>query len=280
MLDELPEDWPNRAASQSITLGPIDWHVQQLGTGPDILFLHGAGSSTHSWAGVMHILQKALRCTAMDLPGHGFTAGALNFQLSLRGMTEELVKLVEALEIKPDLIVGHSAGAAIGICLSERMSNPPVVAINGAFESFEGWAGVLFPLMAKSMVAVPLVRDFFTVPLAQSANIDRLIETTGSDLDAENMGHYRKLLWRRKHIIGTLGMMSQWNLPRDLPRGPDIKTRVHFIQARNDGTVDMTATAGFRDSVPNAETTVFETGGHLIHEVQAEDIAEIIREEI
>ena len=280
MTTSFPADWPNADLSQFVKSGTINWHIQDIGSGPTILFLHGAGASTHSWALLIEMAKSDYRCIALDLPGHGFTEGALGFQLGLAGASTEIRRLLARLQIAPDLIIGHSAGAAIAINLSADMDHYPVIAINGAFQSFEGWAGVVFPMMAKSMVALPWVRDFFTVPMAQSADIDRLLDSTGTKLAPAALNRYRVLLKRREHITGTLGMMSQWNLPRDLKRPSDIKAQIHFVQAIDDGTVACKATEKFRRSISNSETTEFPNGGHLIHEVFPERIMQIINQTI
>ncbi|MEM0977387.1 MAG: alpha/beta fold hydrolase BchO [Pseudomonadota bacterium] len=276
MIDHIPPDWPNREISRMISSGTIDWHIQSCGTGPDILFLHGAGASTHSWGETLRLLEDRFTCHAVDLPGHGFTTGAQSFQLSLSGMVRELTSLIEKIGISPELLVGHSAGAAVAVSYAEHNSHLPIVAINGAFEAFEGWAGVMFPMIAQSMVAVPLVRDFFTIPLAQSSDIERLINSTGSLLNAEGIGRYRYLLKRREHITGTLGMMARWNLSVDMPRGPMIQSHITFVQAQDDGTVPFNSTKTFRQSVPNADEIVFERGGHLIHELFPDRISTIV----
>ena len=278
MLDQIPADWPNRDTSEFVTSGTITWHLQSAGDGPVILFLHGAGASTHSWGPLMDELSDQFRCVAVDLPGHGFTSGALNFQLGLAGGAEALHTLLQTKDLTPSLIVGHSAGAAIAVTLAAKRGDLPIVAINGAFEAFEGWAGVVFPMIAKSMVGFPLVRDFFTVPLAQSADIEKLIGSTGTQLDEDGLARYRFLLKRRDHITGTLGMMSQWNLARDMPRGESVCSFIHFVQAMDDGTIAYKDTAPFRRGVIASEETVFDNGGHLIHEVSPKLIAPIIRD--
>ncbi|MEO0342618.1 MAG: alpha/beta fold hydrolase BchO [Pseudomonadota bacterium] len=277
-MNEIPDDWPNRPYSRHVTLGTITWHIQTMGNGPVLLFLHGAGASAHSWAPLIEGLTPDYTCIAIDLPGHGFTSGARSFQLGLRGITDEVEHLLVDQGIAPEMLIGHSAGAAVAVTLADRIGKPPIIAINGAFQSFEGLAGVLFPLIAKSMVAVPFVRDFFTVPLAQSANIKTLIDGTGTVLPPEKLKHYRTLLRRRSHITGTLGMMAQWNLSRDMPKAMQITAPTHFIQAADDRTVEMEDTAAFRQRVIDAKETVFKVGGHLIHEMQPDLILPIIKD--
>ena len=67
-----PQDlagWPHAEHSRLIHVKPHRWHVQIMGQGPDLLFLHGAGGATHSWRDVLPLLAPHYRCIAVDLPG-------------------------------------------------------------------------------------------------------------------------------------------------------------------------------------------------------------------
>ena len=42
--------WPRAATSQFVRAAELDFHVQVSGSGDDVLMLHGAGASSHSFA--------------------------------------------------------------------------------------------------------------------------------------------------------------------------------------------------------------------------------------
>ena len=44
--------WPRAETSRFVTVGDIDFHVQVSGVGEDVLLLHGAGASAHSYSGL------------------------------------------------------------------------------------------------------------------------------------------------------------------------------------------------------------------------------------
>jgi len=48
--------WPNSRHSRFLRVGNVGWHIQEMGTGPDLLLLHGAGATTHSWRDQMPAL--------------------------------------------------------------------------------------------------------------------------------------------------------------------------------------------------------------------------------
>ena len=115
--DREGRDWPNRAASRFVLAGGLRWHVQVMGQGPVMLLLHGAGAATHSWRDLAPRLARDFTVVAPDLPGHGFTQTPNAAGLSLNGMARGVTSLLKALDLRPQLAVGHSAGAAIALRL-------------------------------------------------------------------------------------------------------------------------------------------------------------------
>ena len=66
--------WPLAHSSRFISLDGADYHVQVSGEGPDVLLLHGAGASSHSFAGITPLLTPHFRVISPDLPGQGFSS--------------------------------------------------------------------------------------------------------------------------------------------------------------------------------------------------------------
>ena len=69
----IPADWPNRNASRHVFCAPHLWHVQEIGSGPTLLMIHGAGGASHSWRGLVPVLADHYHLVIVDLPGQGFT---------------------------------------------------------------------------------------------------------------------------------------------------------------------------------------------------------------
>ena len=223
-------DWPHRAYSRFIETGGLRWHVQRFPVprpgAPRALLIHGTGSSTHSWRDFAPRLQPHFELLAMDLPGHAFTsmpaAGMLSSQLSLPGMARALAQLMQAEAFAPDLVLGHSAGAAIGarLCLDGAATPKLLASLNGALLPLGGWAGRLFSPAARLMAVVPGVPRLFAWRAGDAQVLQRLVDSTGSQLDARGTDLYRRLAANPGHVEGALGMMAHWDLPAladDLP---------------------------------------------------------------
>ena len=68
-------------------------------------------------------------------------------------MAAALADLTSQLGVTPEVVVGHSAGAAIlaRMCLDGRLAPTLLVALNGALKPFPGLASILFPSMARML---------------------------------------------------------------------------------------------------------------------------------
>lgn len=282
-------DWPHRAASRFVRAAGLPWHVQQMGSGPVALLIHGTGASVHSWRGLMPLLAQRYTVVAMDLPGHAFTGPAPKAMLSLPGMARAVTALVVALGLDVDRVIGHSAGAAIGarMVLDGGLAPNALVAINGAFLPLAGLSGLLFPPVARLMAATPLAPQLVARRRWNPAAVERLIAGTGSTLDAQGLALYGALLRDRSHVAGALGMMANWDLmplEADLSR---LRTPLAMIVGANDRAVPPQDAQRVRQRLPvsasgsgwgSAAFTVvrIEGAGHLVHEEQPGRVADLL----
>lgn len=266
------EDWPYRTASRFLHAGGLRWHVQVMGPGegnaPVALLLHGTGASTHSWRGLMPVLARHFTVIAPDLPGQGFSGAAPAGALSMEGMSRALGDLLQALHAEPRLIIGHSAGAAIGarMCLDGLVAPERLVAINGALLPLGGWAGQIFSPLARLMVRLPGMPRLFARRAADPVVVRRLLDATGSRLDDAGVELYARLFRRPEHVAATLGMMAAWDLHalrRDLPR---LETPLRLVIGQQDRTIRPTEARRLSRILPQARIRALPGLGHLAHE--------------
>lgn len=272
-----PSDWPLAEQSRIVAARPHRWHVQQIGHGPDLLLLHGTGASTHSWRDLMPVLAQTHRCTAVDLPGHGFTRLGTRQRSSLETVSEDLHSLLQQEACLPRVIVGHSAGVAIALRLAQRLAEtPPVIGINPALKPFEGLAGVMFPVAARMMALTPGMVDMLAWNMAQPGRIVPLLAGTGSDIPASGMNLYARLFRDKAHVQGTLLMMAQWKLDGLLADLPKMQTRCLFLTGSQDRMVPPVSAVQAAAQMPHAEVQSLDGYGHLVHEEAPALVAERI----
>lgn len=270
------KDWPLTAFSRQIQNPPHRWHVQEAGAGKTILLIHGAGGATQSFRNVLPLLAQTHHVVAPDLPGQGFTQAGAQQRYGLVAMAEDIASLCEGQGWRPDVIVGHSAGAAIALQLCLIGMRPAqVVGINAALANFQGMAGWLFPMMAKALAATPFSASVFAAT-ATPKSVRKLIDGTGSKLDDAGVGLYHRLASDKGHVDATLSMMAQWSLDNLLDQLDQIDLPVHLITGSDDLAVPPSTSKQAAARLPQAKVTVLEGLGHLAHEEDARRIASLI----
>ena len=237
------------------------------------LLIHGAGGATHSWRDALPDLARNLHVIAIDLPGQGFTQLGSRQRCGLDHMSSDIAGLCQAQGWQPDTIIGHSAGAAIALRLSEKLVSPRgqppmVIGLNAALGHFKGVAGWLFPALAKMLALNPLTAGLFVRSVAAPGRIQSLIRSTGSDLDDRGMALYERLIRDKGHVEATLLMMSQWKLDRLLADLPRISARTVLIAGTNDKAVPCETSMSAAKRMPNARYIELPGLGHLAHEEQ------------
>jgi len=94
------------------------WHRPRLSGEPMVLLLHGTGADRSSWGPLLDALPVTWGVIAPDLPGHGQTQFDRRQSLGLREMAVLSQRLLKAMGMRHvDMVVGHSAGAAVGLVM-------------------------------------------------------------------------------------------------------------------------------------------------------------------
>ncbi|MEO0398659.1 MAG: alpha/beta fold hydrolase BchO [Pseudomonadota bacterium] len=273
-------NWPYRDNSTFVRDGFFDWHVQTVGEGPSVLLLHGTAASTHSWAPLAPLLADHFRLVMIDLPGHGFTRPLKPAEISLRAVGANLASLLKRLEIAPEIAIGHSSGAAILIqmILDNGLRPNFMISLNGALRPFSGAAGVLFPLMAKSLYYNPLAALFFAESARDPQRIKRLLSGTGSKPPQETVDRYAQLLRAPGHINGALAMMAHWRLAAIERRLGEVSVPVLYAAGADDKAVPPVDAVRLASETKTAISKVLPGLGHLAHEEAPARVAALIEE--
>lgn len=272
----IPTDWPNRSASRHLFCAPHLWHVQEMGSGPTLLLIHGAGGASHSWRGLVPFLADHYHLVIVDLPGQGFTRLGARHRCGLDPMAEDLARLIRQEAWAPMAYIGHSAGAAIALRLAEIAPPRAVIGLNAALGQFEGVAGWLFPVMAKLLAAAPFVAQIFSRIAGNPAKVASLLASTGSNVDATGQALYLRLLRMPSHVDATLAMMAQWTLDGLMARLPQLTTPCLLLTATNDHAVPPAKSAQAAERMPRTRWQDVPGFGHLLHEEAPQIVAPLI----
>ncbi len=274
----VPHDWPLRSASGIVDAGGISWHVQRLGSGTPLLLLHGTAASTHTWRDLMPLLAEQHEVVAIDLPGHGWTGRLPDGDMSLPALARAIAALLQALDFAPRCVVGHSAGAAIALrmTLDEAIRPNCVVGLNAALLPFGGAMRWLFAPLAQFFAGTRLMPRLVAHRARDVRAVQRVLDGTGSNIDARGVELYQRLLRRESHVGSVLMMMASWELEPLLQGLPELQPRLLLVTGDQDKAVSPRQADAVAGSLRNASVVHLDACGHLAHEEQPARVAGLI----
>lgn len=260
-------------STQRWSAGGLRWHLQRWGDGPRVaLLLHGTGATVHSWqtlAPAWLALDAGWTLIAPDLPGQGASAPLPPGVRGMAGMARALAGLVASLPCPPEQVIGHSAGAALMLRAALDGGLPPgchLVGLNAALQPFDGLAGWTYPALARLLAWNPLVPHVVARRARDPVAVRRLIEGTGSHLDAAAVARYAHCLQQPTHLAGVLAMMADWDLAglqRDLL---GLRQPLTLLVGERDRVVPPEQAERLRRRWPHPALHRVPGVGHLMHE--------------
>jgi magnesium chelatase accessory protein len=202
--------------------------------------------------------------------------------LTLPGMARLVDALLTTLQLKPELVVGHSAGAAVALrmALDGRIAPRGIVSLNGALTPLGEEHAAFFTRAARLLVGLPFVPKLFAWRAANREVAERLLRDTGSSIDARGVDLYARLFKRAGHLSGALRMMANWDLRpllRDLPR---LQAELLLVVGANDRTIAPSKARRVQEILPRARIETLPRLGHLAHEERADIVAALLLREL
>jgi 3-oxoadipate enol-lactonase/4-carboxymuconolactone decarboxylase len=138
------------------------------------LLVHAAGSNAGMWRRQVADLEAEHSVVALDLPGHGRSAGVEGLP-TIEAYADLVVRFADALRLRPFVLVGRSMGGGIGQVIAARYG-----------ERLQGLVlactGASFPLKPES---IETARDIVRGRLPQQFTTETFSPATGMDLMRE-----------------------------------------------------------------------------------------------
>lgn len=149
---------------------PASLHLSTYGDGPKTaLLIHGLADSSQTWKPMSRYLANyGYASIAPDLSGHGKSPVADKY--SVEGWADDILKL----NIKPDIIIGHSLGGLIATKLQDFYKPQQTILLDPVFR------------LPKSLIALSLVQKIFKKSMLDKLESLRINNTLGTQ-EYENL---------------------------------------------------------------------------------------------
>ncbi|MFT3707909.1 MAG: alpha/beta hydrolase [Archangium sp.] len=153
----------NDRSSRFIDANGIKLHLEEQGSGPPVLLLHGLGSSAFDWSRVAPLL-PGFRLLMPDARGHGQSdkpAGKYGVALS----AHDIAAMLDALGLKSVHVVGLSMGGMIGFQLA--VDRPDLVGSLTAINSGPSMAVKGIAMRVALTIRTFVIRTFGPAAMAR-----------------------------------------------------------------------------------------------------------------
>ena len=255
---------------------------RRVGTGPDVLFVHGWPVSGATFRTLLPHLVDHVTCHVIDLPGAGSSRFGVGTRLSVQQHIGSVRRVVDLLSLDAYAVVGHDSGGmiarhavvgdprlrAMGLVNTEqpqglnlRFRSLLAAARLPGFGSALGWVAVRPRLRRNPLVLGGAFVDssllggefeeFFLRPLhedpARRAAAARLV---------------------RSFDVGHVGALAAVHRRIDVP--------VHLVWGAEDPFFPVERARAMVDTFPDARLTVVEGAGLFAHEERPRAVAEAL----
>ena len=261
-----------------IDVGGAEVAVRTVGTGPDVLFVHGWPVSGATFRKLLPHLVDHVTCHVIDLPSAGSSRFDENSTLTIQGYIESVKRVIGALDVDDIAVVGHDSGGLItrhAVAGDERVralglidTEPPKV--GWRFRTFlaprklPGFGAALGWLAGKPT----LRRNGFVLG---DAFVDRSL------LDGEFEEFFlRPLSSSPRHLKASMAVLRSFDLQyvRDLPQVHQrISVPVQMVWGEEDKFFPVADAREMVGTFADARLTVVPGAGLFSHEEKPAEVA-------
>ncbi|MCG8315759.1 MAG: alpha/beta hydrolase, partial [Pseudomonadales bacterium] len=254
--------------------------VFQSGSGPDVLLIHGLPGSIEDWDSIVPRLSEHFRVTTFDRSGHGFSEYRIE-SASLQGNADMTLALIEKLQLKDVILVGHSYGGSIVAAIAARQpaNVKGYVSIAGLIRSFKPTdptyhlaeipgLGRFIGKVGNQLIGNPMIEK--GVKSAFEPNLDAIPE------------HYieqRKQIWLQlKNALTTAREAT--GLPDELEKLDVSQIRDPFTALYGDAdqNVDIRNAGLTQQQIPHARVIILKDTGHFLQFARPDSVIDAIED--
>ena len=253
-----------------VELNGIEVRYREAGSGePVYLLLHGFGASVRSWDLVLEGLAVQGRVVAFDRVGFGLTERPMEWDgESPYGSPAQVglaIALLDELDIREAIVIGHSAGAEIGAALA--LDHPDrVTALVLESPALDSGRGGLARLLLATPQGERVVRF---VGRRTADRVDQLLQSAYHDptrITEDILDGYRQPFGADAWDIGLAHLTAAPRLDSIRDRLAELSQPLLVITGGKDTWVPTEETVKLAVDLSESELVVIPDCGHVSHE--------------
>lgn len=221
-----------------------------------VVFVHGAGMDHTVWTlFARHFARHGRNVIAVDLPGHGRSAGEPRG--AIEGMSDWIVALLDALDVKQAAMVGHSLGSLIALdCAARHPDRVRALALVGSTVPMPVSDAILDAAASNDHAAFDMLTQWgYSKRHLYGGNKNPGIWMVGSTL---------RLFERSRPGVLYADMSACNNYQAGLERATNVQCPVLAVLGRDDRLTPVRSTRDLLDALPSPRVSILDAAGHTL----------------
>ena len=233
-------------------------HYKQIGTGPNLVLIHGLFGSLDNLNTVAKKLAEHFTITSMDVRNHGASFHQNNMEYSL--LAADVVDTLKALSINSTMILGHSMGGKIAMQLAldfPSLVDKLIVA---------DIAPIAYPPHHSAIIEGLLSLDLIKLTSRQA--IDQALSVYVSELSTRqfllrNLVNDKKRFRFKCNLKNISACYSQ--IIEGMPTDKVYTKKTLFIKGGNSDYITMSHQPIIKQLFPASTAKIIQQAGHWLH---------------
>ena len=254
-------------------------HAVVMGSGPDLVLIHGASGNTRDMTfALAPRLAEHYRVIVLDRPGLGYTDRIGEGGASITEQAALLQSAAATLGAAHPIVLGHSYGGAVALAWAVTRPDTlaALVSVAGAAKPWDAPLPPLYRLLSNPVLG-PLAAPLLTAFVPDSYVENAVAEIFAPQVPPDGyLAHVGAPLTLRRETLRE-NALQRANLLTEIeslrPRYGEITIPLEIVHGTADTTVGLTIHARpLADQVPGANLAALDGIGHMPHHVATESV--------
>lgn len=260
-------------------LPPLALHVEEWGSGPPLLMLHGLGASTYTWRKLARRMADKHRVIAIDLRGHGRSDKPFDQHYAPAEHAAVVRAFIRQRGLERVTLVGHSFGSFVSLLLAiDPRSSPRIGKL--VLMSTPAYRQSYAPAVWLMQAPVLPYLTMLAVPPELPTLVALLMEKGGyGHVTRRDVESYAAPLLDSSGVhalITTARLLEPHDADEIIRRYGAIRQPTLVIHCRHDDVVPITSSLRLSRSIPRARLHVLEECAHIPPEQATEGVARLM----